>query len=57
MVILDFIRWAMGLLVVFYMLKGLLGKFRGGDFTKGVIIAAIWLGLTAITSGLISIKF
>jgi hypothetical protein len=50
MVILDFIRWAMGLLVTFYMLKGLLGKFRDGDFTKGVIIAAIWLGLIFITS-------
>lgn len=57
MLILKFIQWVAGLLVTFYVIKGLLGKFREGDFTRGVVIAAVWLGLAVITSGFISIKF
>ena len=56
MAILKFIQWAMGLIVTFYILKGLLGKFQDGDFSKAGIIAAIWLVLVAFTSGLIKIK-
>jgi hypothetical protein len=57
MVILKFIQWVVGLIVMLYVLKGMLGKFRDGDLTKGVIIAAIWLGLAVVTTGFISINF
>ena len=56
MAILKFIQWAMGLMVTFYILKGLLGKFQEGDFSKAGIIAVIWLGLIVFTSGFIKIE-
>jgi len=55
MVYLKFIQWGMGLLVTFYILKGLLGKMREGFFSKAVLITVIWLGLATFTSGLIKI--
>ncbi|MDD4911157.1 MAG: hypothetical protein PHP57_02590 [Sideroxydans sp.] len=55
MAILNFIEWLMGLLVMFYILKGLLGKMQDGDFSKAGIFAITWLILVAFTSGLIKI--
>ena len=54
--ILKFLQWAIGLMVTFYILKGLLGKFRDGDFSKAGIIAVIWLGLIVLTFGFIKIE-
>jgi short subunit fatty acids transporter len=56
MAILKFIQWAMGLMVSLYILKGLLGKFQEGDFSKAGIIAVIWLALLVFTSGFIKIE-
>jgi hypothetical protein len=48
MVIIKFIQWAIGLILAFYLFKGLLGRFQEGDLTKAVIIGIIWFGLEFI---------
>ena len=49
------IQWIIGLVLVFYFWKALLGQFREGDFFKAGILAAIWIGIALFTSGLIGI--
>ncbi len=55
MIVINFIQWAIGLVFAVYIFKGLLGKFQGGDFSKAIIIGAIWLGLALFTSGIIKV--
>ena len=54
--ILQFIQWALGAMIAFYIYKGLLGKLRDGDGLKAGIVAAAWLAATLITSGVIKIN-
>jgi hypothetical protein len=49
------IQWTLGLIVCFYLFKGMLGEFQDGDFSKAAIVAIVWLGLVAFTSGILKI--
>jgi uncharacterized membrane-anchored protein len=45
----------LGFVVFFYLLKGVLGKFRQGDLTKGVIVLLVWLVIAGFNSGLLKL--
>jgi hypothetical protein len=46
----------LGLIFLFYMLKGLLGKFRDGELTKALVALTAWLALVGFNSGLLKGK-
>ncbi len=54
MTLLQLLQTTLGLIFLFYMLKGLLGKFRDGDFTKAVVALFVWLALVGFNSGLMN---
>jgi hypothetical protein len=53
MLALEIAQLVLGLIVSFYLLKGLLGKFEEGDFTKACLAFVAALALLFITSGVI----
>lgn len=56
MVLLKTIQWLFGLVLALYLYKALLGKLRDGDGLKASILAAVWLSITLVTSGLVKIE-
>ena len=55
MFVLKTVQWILGMMVSFYLLKGLLGRFEEGDFTKASVAFVGFLGLLSITSGVIRV--
>ncbi len=47
---LEIAQWILSLLLAFYIFKGLLGKFVEGDFTKTIVIGAVFLALVFFKS-------
>jgi len=56
MTLLKLLEMALGLVFLFYFLKGLLGKFKSGDLTKALVLLVAWLALVAFNSGLLKTK-
>lgn len=50
---LDVLTKVLGLIVSFYVLKGMLGKARKGDLTKLLLGLAAFLALLVFKSGLV----
>jgi hypothetical protein len=48
--LLEIVEWLLKILLAFYIIKGLLGKFVEGDFTKAIIIGATFLALAFFKS-------
>jgi hypothetical protein len=56
MSVLKVIEVALGLGFLFFMLKGLLGKFNDGELTKAIVALVAWLALVGFNSGLMKAK-
>lgn len=50
---LDVLTKILGLIAVFYVMKGMLGKARSGDFTKLLLALAAFLALVVFKNGLV----
>lgn len=54
--VLKVIQWLLGLIICFYLYKGLLGKLKTGDGRKAGVVALVWFTITMVTSGLINLN-
>jgi membrane-associated protease RseP (regulator of RpoE activity) len=50
------LQTALGLIFLFYIVKGLLGKFSDGELTKAIVALLAWLALVGFNSGLMNAK-
>ncbi|WP_410474401.1 hypothetical protein [Guyparkeria sp. TX1] len=55
MIILKSIQWFLGIVMIFYLYKALLGHIHHGDGWRAGMVAITWLLLATITSGFLEL--